>query len=154
MGALTIPRTVMHVKVVEDGLELEVLFLGTNAALDSPPQHYLSIARWLIDHRALCEMSIDEQEMRIDTEPDDAFYAKLRIAYIQALACALTCGKDWMLPYEVKSHVSLPGGMHLQWSPASREQFAQAINWGLATTIEQDIGDDLEEIWQVGGTLI
>lgn len=121
MGALTIPRTVMDVKIVEDGLELDVLFLGTNAALKSPSQHCLSIARWLIDHRALCEMSVDDQELRIDTEPDETLYAKLRIAYIQTLGCALTCGKDWMLLYHLKSHLSLSGGMHLQWSPASRE---------------------------------
>ena len=154
MGALTIPRTIMDVKIVEEGLELEVLFLGTNAALKSPPKHYLSIARWLIDHRALCEVSVDEPEMRIDTEPDEALYAVLRIAYIQTLACALTCGKDWILLHHAKSYVSLPGAVHLQWSASSREQFVRAIDWGLATTIEQDIGGDLAEMWQDGGTLM
>ena len=153
-GALTIPRTTMDVKIVEEGLELEVLFLGTNVALKSAPQHYLSIARWLIDHRALCEMSIDEQQMRIDTEPDEALYAALRIAYIQSLACALTCGKDWMLLHHAKSYVSLPGTIQLQWSSASKQQFVRAINWGLATTIERDIGDDLAETWQDEGTLM
>ena len=153
-GALTIPRTTMDVKIVEEGLELEVLFLGTNAALKSAPQHYLSIARWLIDHRALCEMSVDEPQMRIDTEPDEALYAALRITYIQSLACALTCGKDWMLPHFLKSYVSLPTTFQLQWSSEAREQFLRAIDWGLATTIEQDIGDDLAETWQDEGTLM
>ena len=153
-GALTIPRTIMDVKIVEEGLELQVLFLGTDAALKPPPQHYLSIARWLVDHRALCEMSIDEPEMRIDTEPDEALYAALRIAYIQTLACALACGKDWMLLHHAKSYVSLPGDVHLQWSAAARELFVQAIDWGLATAIEQDIGNDLEEMWQDEGTLM
>ena len=154
MGALTIPRTIMDVKVVEDGLELDFLFLGTDAALNPPPKHLLSIARWFIDHRALSMMFADEQEMRLDTEPDEALYAKLRITYIQALACALACGKDWMLLYHVKSHVSLPSGIHLQWSPSSKEQFTKAIDWGLGTAIEQDVGDDLRETWQDGGTLM
>lgn len=153
-GALTIPRTRIDVKVVEDGLELEVLFLGTNAVLTSPSQHYLSIARWLIDHRSLCEKSLDDQELRIDTEADETIYAKLRISYIQTLACALACGMDWMLDYHAKSYVSLPDGLSLQWNPSSRETFRQAVDWGLATVIEQDIGPDLREMWQDGGTLM
>lgn len=67
IGFLTIPRTTINAKVVRDGQELDMPFLGTNLALTSPSQHYLSIARWLIDHRALCEMSIYDQEMRLDT---------------------------------------------------------------------------------------
>ena len=153
-GAIGIPRNDMDVKVVEDGLELEILFLGTNAALRSSPKHLLSIARWLIDHRALSMMFMDELEMRIDTEPDEALYAKLRITYIQALACALACGKDWMLLYHVRSHVSLPSGIRMHWSPSSKEQFSKAIDWALDTVIEQDIGNDLRETWQDGGTLM
>lgn len=154
MGALTIPRTTINAKVVRDGLELDMVFLGTNLALTSPSQHYLSIARWLIDHRALCEMSIYDQEMRLDTEADETTYAKLRISYIQALACALACGKDWMLVYHTKSYVSLPVGVELQWDAMARENFVQAIDWGLATVIEQDIGTDLREAWQDGGTIM
>ncbi|KAI4159870.1 MAG: hypothetical protein LQ342_006198 [Letrouitia transgressa] len=153
-GVFIIPRTTIDAKVVEDGLELEMLFLGSNLILTSPSQHYLSIARWLIDHRALCELSIDGQVMRIDTEADENIYASLRISYIQALACALACGKDWMLAYHAKSYVNLPGGFELQWNPLSKETFSQAIDWGLATVIEQDIGADLKETWQDGGTLM
>lgn len=131
-----------------------MLFLGSNLSLTSPSQHYLSIARWLIDHRGLCEVLIDDQEMRTDTEADETIYATLRISYIQALACALACGKDWMLAYHAKSYVSLPGGIELQWNPLAKETFSQAIDWGLAVIIEQDIGADLKEAWQDDGTLM
>lgn len=36
----------------------------------------------------------------------------------------------------------------------ARENFVQAIDWGLATVIEQDIGADLREAWQDGGTIM
>ncbi|KAL8702788.1 MAG: hypothetical protein Q9201_004043 [Fulgogasparrea decipioides] len=153
-GYRTIPRTHIDAKVVRDGIELDMLFFGTNLALKSPSQHYLSIARWLIDHRGLCEMSIHDQEMRLDTEADETVYSQLRVSYIQALACALACGKDWMLAYHTKSYVTLPGGLDLQWDRVSREVYSQAIDWGLATVIEQDIGADLSETWQDSGTLM
>lgn len=154
IGSLTIPRTTIDARIVREGLELHMLFLGTNIALKSPSQHYLSIARWLIDHRALCEVSIDDQEMRLDTEADETIYAKLRKSYIQALACALACGKDWMLVYYTKSYVSLPGGVDLQWDAIARERFGHAIDWGLATVIEKDIRADLKNEWQDGGTIM
>lgn len=150
---LAIARTTIDVKVLEDGLELEILFFGSNLSLTSPSQHCLSIARWLIDHRALCEIFLVDQEMRLDNEGDETTYASLRISYIQTLACALACGKDWMLAYHVKTYVILPSGIEMQWSQLSRETFAQAIDWGLATIIEKDIGADLKETWQDGGTL-
>lgn len=153
MGNLSIPRTTIDAKIVRDGLELDILFLGTNSALTSPSQHYLSIARWLIDHRALCEASVYD-EMRLDTEADETVYAKLRISYIQTLACALACGKDWMLVYHIKSYVSLPVGVDLQLDAMAGEGFGQAIDWGLATVIEQDIGADLREEWQDSGTIM
>lgn len=153
-SAITIPRTTIDVKVVEDGLELEILFLGASAILTAPSQHYLSIARWLIDHRALCKMSLDEQEMRIDTEADELIYVRLRISYIQTLACALACGKEWMLAYYVNSYGNLPSGMKLQWSPITLEIFTQAIDWALSTVIEQDIDSDLRDEWQDAGTLM
>ncbi|KAK0507546.1 hypothetical protein JMJ35_010069 [Cladonia borealis] len=153
-GVHSIPRTNIDAKIVADGLELDVLFLATHRALTAPSQNYLSIARWLIDHRSLSVMFIDEPEMRIDTEADDNIYAKIRICYIQALACAFACGKEWMLAYYARSHVSLPAGTEVQWDPLPRNKFGQAIDWGLATIIEQDIGSDLNETWQDGGTLM
>lgn len=99
-------------------------------------------------------MSIYDQEMRLDTEADETIYAKLRISYIQALACALACGKDWMLIYHTKSYVSLPVGVDLRWDAMARESFGQAIDWGLAAVIEQDIGPDLKETWEDGGTIM
>ena len=153
-GVHSIPRTNINSKIVADGLELDVLFLETHRALTAPSQNYLSIARWLIDHRSLSVMFIDEPEMRIDTEADDNIYAKIRIFYIQALACAFSCGKEWMLAYYAGSHVSLPAGTEVQWDLLSRNKFGQAIDWGLATIIEQDIGSDLKETWQDGGTLM
>ena len=59
-----------------------------------------------------------------------------------------------MPAYYAKSHVSLPGGIKLQWNPRSKIKFGQAINWGLVTVIEQDIGSDLKKTWQDGGTLM
>ena len=153
-GLRIIPRTNINSKIVADGLELDVLFLETHCALTGPSQNYLSIARWLIDHRSLAEWFVEEFAMPIDTEADDNIYAKLRICYIQALACAFACGKDWMLAYYAKSLVSLPGGTELQWDPRFRIKFGQAIDWGLATIIEQDIASDLKETWQDGGTLM
>lgn len=153
-SAITIPRTTIGVKVVEDGLELEILFLGASTILTAPSQHYLSIARWLIDHRALCEMSLDEQEMRIDTETNELIYIRLRISYIQALACALACGKEWMLAYYLNSYGNIPIGMELQWSPIALEMFTRAIDWALSTVIEQDMDSDLRDEWQDAGTLM
>ena len=153
-GFQTIPRTSINSKIVADGLELDVFFLESHRALRAPSKDYLSIARWLIDHRSLSEMFIDEPEMRIDTEADDKIYAKMRICYIQALACAFACGKDWMLAYYARSHVSLPRGNEAQWDPLPRTKFGQAIEWGLSTIIEQDIGANLNETWQDGGTLM
>lgn len=153
-SAITIPRTKMDVKVVEDGLELEILFLGVGANLTAPSQNHLSVARWLIDHRALCEMSLDEPEMTLDTETDESIYARSRISYIQALACALACGKEWMLAYYLNSYSFLPVGMELQWDPILLERFTQAVDWALSTVIEQDIDPDLREEWQDAGTLM
>lgn len=153
-GAFTIPRTELDVRVVEDGLELEILFLGTNLCLKSPSRQYLSIARWLIDHRGLCAMSIDEEEMRLDTEADEAIYASLRVLYIQTLACAFDCGKDWMRAYYAKSYLSLPKGIELQFDLLAKEAVNQAVDWGLATVIQQDISADLNETWQDAGTLM
>ena len=139
--------------MVADGPELDVLFLETHRALTAPSQNYLSIAGWLIDHRSLSAMFIDEPEMRIDTDADDSIYAKMRICYIQALAFAFACGKDWMLAYYARSHVSLPDGTEVQWDPLPRTKVGQAIDWGLATIIEQDIGSHVKEMREDGGTL-
>ena len=153
-GVHIIPRTNINSKIVADGLELDVHFLETHCVLTAPSKQYLSIARWLIDHRSLGEWFVDELSVPLDTEADENIYAKWRICYIQALACAFACGKDWMLAYYARSHVSLPGGTELQWDPRFRIKFGQAIDWGLATIIEQDIASDLKETWQDGGTLM
>lgn len=154
-GAITVPRTTIDVKVVEDGLELEILFFGANAILTSPSHHYLSIARWLIDHRSLCKVALDENgDMRIDMEADESIYARLRISYIQTLACALACGKEWMVGYYAKSYCSLPIGMEFHWSPKALETFTGAIDWALSTVIDGDIDPDLRDEWQDAGTLM
>ncbi|MCJ1425625.1 hypothetical protein MMC29_003525 [Sticta canariensis] len=154
-GATTVPRTTIDVKVVEDGLELEILFFGANAVLTAPSQHYLSIARWLIDHRPLCKVALDENDdMRIDMEADESIYTRLRISYIQTLACALACSKEWMVGYYAKSYCSLPIGMEFQWSPRALETFTGAIDWALSTVIDRDIDPDLRDEWQDAGTLI
>ena len=57
-----------------------------------------------------------------------------------------------MPAYYTRSHVSLPGRTELQWDPRFRTKSSQAIDWGLATIIEQDIGSDLKETWQDVGT--
>ena len=49
--------------------------------------------------------------------------------------------------------MSLPGSIEVQRDAQPRNNFGQAIDWGLATTIEQDIGSNLNETWQDGGTL-
>lgn len=153
-SASTHPRTTIDVKVVEDGLELEILLLGAGALLTAPSHHHLSIARWMIDHRALCEMSLAEPEMRIDIEADESIYVRLRISYIQTLACALACGKEWMLSYYIKSYGNSPAGMELQLDPITLKNLTKAIDWALSTVIDQDIDSDLREEWGDAGTLM
>ncbi|KAL8887953.1 MAG: hypothetical protein Q9215_004536 [Flavoplaca cf. flavocitrina] len=155
IGALRIPRTHINARSITSGLELDVLRLGTSQELmAAPSQYHLSIARWLIDHRALCPMLLDEQEMRLDMEADERTYAGLRIVYIQALACALACGRDWILAYHARSYVILPGGVDLHWNPEAKATFGAAVDWGLAIDIAHDIDPNLEESWQDFGTIM
>ena len=152
VGYKPIPRTKINAKLVTEGLELDLFFLGTNLDLRSPSQYHLSIARWLIDHRGLAPTYENERALRLDLETDKHKYGILRIACIQTLACAFECGKEWMLAQHAKYYISQPGGVPIQWSSGAKYRFEEAIDWCLATVIEDDIGADLSKTWQDYGT--
>ena len=152
VGYKPIQRTKIDAKLRTEGLELDLFFLGTNLDMGSPSQHHLSIARWLIDHRGLSLTYEDEPALRLDMETDKHVYSALRIAYIQSLACAFECGKEWMISQYSKSYVSLPGGVHVQWSSEAKDRFEKAVDWCLAAVIDHDIGADLNETWQDHGS--
>ena len=152
VGYKPIQRTKINAKLVTEGLELDLFFLGTNLDLRSPSQHQLSIARWLIDHRGLSATQENEPALRLDIETDKHVYDTLRIAYIQTLACAFECGKEWMIAQYSKSYISLPGGVHVQLSSDAKDRFEKAVDWCLAAVIEHDIGADLNKTWQDYGS--
>ncbi|KAI9878789.1 MAG: hypothetical protein M1830_010530 [Pleopsidium flavum] len=72
-GAPTIPRTVIDARIRDQELELNMLF----AAMSSTP--------------------VSQPYMWLDTEMDEDVYKEIRLYYIQAFACALQCGKEWMV---------------------------------------------------------
>lgn len=149
IGALTIAQRAIGAKLLYDGLELEVKFIATSDSFVSPAEQYLSNARWLIDHRSLCLISEDRQEMRLDLETDDRMYTDMRLSYIQTLACALQCGRDWMVDCYVQSYLSMPRGVHLLWTQESKQTFGEAIDWALDMDLEgHDIDPDMEKSWQ------
>lgn len=149
-GALTIARRATDAKLSYDGLELEVKFIATSDSFVSPAKRYLSNARWLIDHRSLC-LIFDEynQSMRLDLETDDRLYTDMRLSYIQTLACALQCGRDWMIDCYAQSYLSMPRGVHIQLTQQSKQNFGEAINWALDMNLEgHDIESDMGKSWQ------
>ena len=150
IGALSIARRATDVKLSYEGLELEVKFIATSDSFVSPAKRYLSNSRWLIDHRSLCLVS-DEftQAMLLDLETDDRLYADMRLSYIQTLACALQCGRDWMIDCYAQSYLSLPRGVHIQWTQQSKQNFGEAIDWALDMDLEgHDIESDMGKSWQ------
>lgn len=147
-GTITIARRTAGLKLSYDGLELEVKFIATSNSFISPAKQYLSNARLLIDHRNLCPISEGKQTMRLDLETDDRLYTDMRLSYIQTLACALQCGRDWMIDCYVQSYLSMPKGVHLQWNQQSKQSFGEAIDWALDMDLEgNDIDSDMEKSW-------
>ena len=153
-GKLTIARTNSYARLLTDGLEADTTFLAESSDLRDPDEHYISIARWLIDHRAMVEMSYDDQEMRLDIEHDEEVFVALRRSYIQALAAALQCGREWMLETYLRSYVSTPIGFDLRWDPALRKTMSDAIDWALAMLIDEDVGEDIDVQWEDAGTIM
>lgn len=147
-GALTIAQRATGAKLSHDGLELEVKFIASSDSFVLPANRYLSNARWLIDHRFLCLISEFTQAMRLDLETDESLYPDMRLSYIQTLACALQCGRDWMIDCYVQSYLSLPKGVQLQWTQQNKQNFAEAIDWALDMDLEgHDIESDMEKSW-------
>lgn len=147
-GAITIARRPTGARLSYDGLELEVKFIATSNSFVSPARRYLSNARWLIDHRSLCLSSELSQAMQLDLETDSRLYTDMRLSYIQTLACALQCGRDWMIDCYVQSYLSLPKGTQLQWNQQSKQDFGEAVDWALDMDLEgNDIGSDMGKSW-------
>lgn len=147
-GALTIARRSTGARLSNDGLELEVKFIASSYSFVLPAKRYLSNARWLIDHRFLRLISEFDQAMRLDIETNESLYPDMRLSYIQTLACALQCGRNWMIDCYVQCYLSLPKGVQLQWTQQNKEDFGKAIDWALDMDLEgHDIDSDMEKSW-------
>lgn len=149
IGSITIARRATGARLSHDGLELKVKLIATSNSFVSPAKRYLSNARWLIDHRSLCLISEFNQAMLLDLETDKRLYSDMRLSYIQTLACALQCGRDWMIECYVQSYLSLPKGVQVQWTEQSKQDFGEAIDWALDMDLEgHDIESDMGKSWE------
>lgn len=146
LGAPTIPRSSMDVILTQRGLEIDLEFLSNDQVLTPAEPKYQSLARLLIDHRAMTQTSISDPALWLDFETDGTIYMQVRLYYIQALACVLQCGKEWMVDCTSRLGAALPGvdfGLENQF----RQDVEDAVDWAFSINIGNDIGPDMRETW-------
>jgi hypothetical protein len=77
VGLLGIPHTSIDAVVVEAGLEIGMIFMQSTDILLAPQQHFLSLARLLIDHKALAQSPLTDPLMRLNYEEEEERYAEI-----------------------------------------------------------------------------
>ncbi|KAI9727405.1 MAG: hypothetical protein M1834_008411 [Cirrosporium novae-zelandiae] len=147
-GSPIIPPTIMNTCITKRGLEIDVVHLCTHKSISLPDQYYLSMARLLVDNRGTCTTRIPSTVLRLDDEMNEPTFADLRLYYIQALACVLQCGKEWSVDCYKRLQFSSQSGIIFDWEDRAKEGFEEAIDWALATEIEEDISPDMNEMWE------
>ena len=147
LGAPTIPRSSMDMSLTGRGLEIDLVFIPSDQRLVAAKHKYQSLARLLIDHRAMTYTPTSEPALWLDFETDESIYMQVRLYYIQTLACVLQCGKQWMVDCRSRLGATLPG-IDFGLADDFRQGLEDAVEWALAIDLENDIGPDMREIWE------
>ena len=147
LGAPTIPRSSMDILLTEGGLEIDLEFIPNDQVLTAAEQKYQSLARLLIDHRAMIQTPISDTALWLDFETDETVYMQVRLYYIQALACVLQCGKEWMVDCRSRLGANLPG-IDFGLGDDFKQNLEDAVEWAFSIDIEDDIGPDMQETWE------
>jgi hypothetical protein len=146
IGPSRLPKITMDLALMPQGLELDVTFICTSSVAMLAERRYLSIARLLIDHRAMCPVSIGQANLWLDDQTDDRMYADLRLYYIQAFACSLQCGAQWIVESKRILCEIMPG-VNASLDRDLQQKFEEAVEWALSIEIEDDLGEDMREVW-------
>ncbi len=147
LGAPTIPRSSMDMLLTGRGLEIDLVFIPSDQRLVAAKHKYQSLARLLVDHRAMTYTPTSEPALWLDFETDESTYMQVRLYYIQTLACVLQCGKEWMVDCRSRLGATLPG-IDFGLAEDVRQGLEDAVEWAFAIDIEDDIGPDIREIWE------
>lgn len=147
LGVPAIPRSQMDMVLTEKGLEIDLVFIPNDQVLAAAKHKYQSLARLLIDHRAMTQTPTSEPALWLDFETDESTYMQVRLYYIQTLACVLQCGKDWMVDCRSRLGANLPG-MDFGLGDDVREDIEDAVEWAFTIDLDHDIGPDMGEIWE------
>ena len=146
LGAPTIPRSSVDSMLTERGLEIDLEFIPNENVLIAAEQRYQSLARLLIDHRAMTQTPISDPALWLDFETDEKIYTQVRLYYIQTLACMLQCGIEWMVDCRSRLGASLPG-IDFGLGDDVRQNLEDAVDWAFSIDLENDIGPDIREMW-------
>lgn len=147
LGAPTIPRSSMDMVLTEKGLEIDLVFIPNHRKLTAAEHKYQSLARLLIDHRAMTHTPTSEAALWLDFETDESTYMQARLYYIQALACVLQCGKEWTADCRSRLGADFPG-VDFGLKDDFRQNLEDAVEWASAIDLENDIDPDMQEIWE------
>ena len=132
--------------LTEGGLEIDLEFIPNDQGLTAAEQKYQSLARLLIDHRAMIQ-TISDTALWLDFETDETVYMQVRLYYIQALACVLQCGKEWMVDCRSRLGANLPG-IDFGLGDDFKQNLEDAVEWAFSIDIENDICPDMQETWE------
>lgn len=147
LGAPTIPRSLMDTVLTGMGLEIDLVFISNDRVLTAAKHKYQSLARLLIDHRAMTHTPTSEAALWLDFETDESTYMQVRLYYIQTLACILQCGKEWTVDCRSRLGANLPG-VDFGLEDGFRQNLEDAVEWALTIDLENDIGPNMQEMWE------
>ena len=150
LGAPTIPRSSMDMVLTDRGLEIDLEFIPNDQVLTAAEHKHQSLARLLIDHRAMVQTPMSDPALWLDFETDETIYMQVRLYYIQTLACVLQCGKAWMVDCRSRLGANLPG-VDFGLGDDVRQNLEDAVEWAFSIDIEDDIGPDMQDIWEDEG---
>lgn len=133
MGKASLPKIGTDLSMTDQGLQLAMQFVCTSADVAAAECRYLSLSTLLIDRRAMCNSSLwgEESHLLLDHEDEDESYKGTRVYHIQALACALQLGVDWIIQINTNLFANLPG-MDVGMEDGLKQDFKDAVNWALS----------------------
>lgn len=150
MGVRSLPKIETDLVMTMQGLQLDMQFICTSDDAASAEYRYLSVARLLIDHRAMCKSPASEPDLWLDVTESNEEYQEMRLCYIQALACALQLGADWIIQVYLKLFANLPGAEVLM-EEALNQVIKDAVDFAFSIEIDEDLGPDMRETWEENG---
>lgn len=145
-----LPRTSTDLAVTEQGLQLDMQLICTSADITSPEPRYISIARLLIEHREECSVSSSDRESALWQEHQDDHKSR-RLGTIQALACALQLGHDWI--HGVHNQLHLSADIQGRMRKHRLNVLKRAAEWALSLDLEKGLGSDRGETWIENGRI-